>query len=834
MFQITIPGGLFGSGGFDPVALQRQAEERGRAEREYQAAEAAKLAALKEEVAERNRLQAEADAAKAAQVQPANISTYYDALRAGEDPSQFDDILQSTLAEQDYITSGFDMAEAGAYAAPVDDRFIVPGGIDTSNVGEFAFDKTLEDFEGYDFDYGNISNENLKKFQEELMPVMAPAVAQAQLEGQSYQNALIQAYERSPEVQEIYAKYDISPQRISRNNASEYVYDPFTFSEIQTVDRSKGFMDYVGDVVEAGLPAIAGAGLFGPLAGGLASAAPTAVQPALTGALTGAATAGVTGGDPLTAALTGGLGGFADPLITGADLGTFGTAGARGLSSAAIAELTGGDPLQAGLLAAGMSLGKDALEALRDSGEVTPPTGETAEEPSVVDKAKEAVGGVKETVTGVEDTLDQIKEDVADKVADKFGIPDDGTLINNAGEELTAAQTLEFENLLDTVIDEVGIDTFNSANFDMGAYLAARGNPGLANLGLASTTETNFLENLGWTGGSEVLSTDAVAPLTTTPESIRTVTDIERYDAQGNLIVDSPPSTADRVVLEEGGRLDVGGTQPTVDMELVTQEFPGSTTTVTVDPQEIIETRTTLEDIRDLAGGGGGGAPVTDVTAPAMTSTFAPTSAPPVTMPSVTPNITPPSNLFSSGSVSNFLLTGSIVQPIAGLFASDTAPAEVSSVEDISGGTIGDTGVREAGETGDTGEATTTGGTTAATAGGQTSGDADSTETAGEGQVGADTAGTEVAGGGAGGSGGGTGTGTGVGSGTGTGSGTGAGDGSGDGEGTGAGSGYGSGGSITELVFSDFINPYRSQPLLEYATTLPGYEAPLDIFRRTI
>ena len=365
MFQITIPGGLFGSGGFDPLALQRQAEERGRAEREYQAAEAARLAALKAEVAERNRLQAEADAAKAAQVQPANISTYYDALRAGEDPSEFADILQSSLSDQGYITSGADMAEAGAYA-PVEDLFIVPGGIDTSNVGEFAFDKTLEDFEGYDFDYGNISNENLKKFQEELMPVMAPEVAQAQLEGQSYQNALIQAYERSPEVQKIYAKYDISPQRISRNNASEYVYDPFTFGEIQTVDRSKGFMDYVGDVVEAGLPAIAGAGLFGPLAGGLASAAPTAVQPALTGALTGAATAGVTGGDPLTAALTGGLGGLADPLITGADLGTFGTAGAEGLSAAAIAGLTGGDPLTAGLTAAGTSLASDALSNIEE------------------------------------------------------------------------------------------------------------------------------------------------------------------------------------------------------------------------------------------------------------------------------------------------------------------------------------------------------------------------------------------------------------------------------------------------------------------------------------
>ena len=654
--QITIPTGLFNLGGFtlpqtpvapapappSPVDL-RVAEIEAEVERKRQ------------------------EEAGRAVPEPADISAYYDALRAGEDPSEFADILQSSLSEQGYVTTGTEMAEAGAYG-PVEDLFIVPGGLG-GEVGEFEFDKTLEDFKGYDFDYGSISNENLKKFQEELLPVMAPEVAQAQLEGQSYQNALIQAYERSPQVQEIYAKYDISPQRISRNNASEYVYDPFTFGEIQTVDRSKGFMDYVGDVVEAALPAIAGAGLFGPIAGSISSGlgATGAANTALTGALTGAATAGVTGGDPLTAAISGGLGGFADPFITGADLGTFGTAGARGLSSAAIAELTGGDPLQAGLLAAGMSLGKDALEALKADDEIITPTGETTEESSVVDKAKEAVEGVEDTVTGVKDTVDKIKEDIADKVSDKFGISDDGTIVNNAGKELTAGQTLEFENLLDTVIDEVGIDTFNSADFDMGAYLAARGNPGLANLGLASATETNFLENLGWTGGSKVLSTDAIAPLTTTPESIRTVTDIERYDAQGNLIVDSPPSTADRVVLEEGGRLDVGGTQPTVDMELVTQEFPGTETTITVDPQEIEFFEERFEPERPVVptppGGGGGASSAATPTAPTPTVT-----APTPPSATITPVVQPPT-LTSPGSVTNALLTNTLAT-----LASTTAP----------------------------------------------------------------------------------------------------------------------------------------------------------------
>ena len=288
--QISIPTGLFDLGNFRlpqaPVAPTPAAPS----------AVDVRMAEIRAEV-ERKRQEEEA---KRVAPEPANISTYYDALRAGEDPSQFDDILQSTLAEQDYVSSGFDMAEAGAYAAPVDDRFIVPGGIDTSNVGEFAFDKTLEGFKGYDFDYGNISNENLKKFQEELMPVMAPAVAQAQLEGQSYQNALIQAYERSPEVQEVYDKYDISPQRISKKYGSEYLYDPFTFSEIQTVDRSPGTSEAVKTA------ALVTAGLFMPGAAvkGLGQGA---VSTATGKALTSAAVAGATGGDPLKAALTSGI-----------------------------------------------------------------------------------------------------------------------------------------------------------------------------------------------------------------------------------------------------------------------------------------------------------------------------------------------------------------------------------------------------------------------------------------------------------------------------------------------------------------------------------------------
>jgi hypothetical protein len=303
--------------------------------REEQAAKDAKLAKLKAEVDARNRAGAKANEEKAAKLPGANISAYYDALRAGEDPSKFADVLQKSLAEQEYVSTGMDMAEAGAYGTMVDDVYIVPGGLTTEGLGEFKFDKSLEDFKGYDFDYGDISDKNLKKFQEELMPVMAPAVAQAQLEGKSYQNALIQAYERSPEVQEIYAKYDISPQRVSRKYGSEYLYDPFTFSEIQTVDRSPGTSDYVKAVGLAIGTAALGGALVAPGASPLSAAA--------TKGLTSAGVTAATGGDPgdiLKSGLLGGVGGYAEGLSNTAKAAETAAKGAKaGSELAKAAEL---------------------------------------------------------------------------------------------------------------------------------------------------------------------------------------------------------------------------------------------------------------------------------------------------------------------------------------------------------------------------------------------------------------------------------------------------------------------------------------------------------------
>ena len=351
----------------------------------------------------------------------ANIKAYYDALRAGKDPDTYADILSSTMYDQGFVSSGADFAEAGAYGSYSPDVFTAT--VDTSNVGDFTFNKSLSDFDGYDFEFGDISNDDLKNFQEELMPTLAPLVAEAQLRGQSYENALMEAYEISPEVQGIYSKYGVSPKRISTNNQSEYVYDPFTFGEIQTVDRSMGLNDYVGQAVKGTLYTVAGAGLFGPAAAAIASAAPAVAQPILTASLTSAATAAATGGDPLTAAITAGVTAGIDPTILAADLGKVGTAAARGATSAALAEATGGDAAAAGLLTAGMSFIGDTLAEKRDSvnetieeavAEFSEETGVELPEVETGDLVNDVVASVGDDTIYLEDTISDIIADVGD------------------------------------------------------------------------------------------------------------------------------------------------------------------------------------------------------------------------------------------------------------------------------------------------------------------------------------------------------------------------------------------------------------------------------------
>jgi hypothetical protein len=83
--QITIPTGLFNLGSFTPPQAPAPT------------APSAVDLRMAEINAEIERKRQEEEAAKKVAPEPANISSYYDALRAGEDPSEFADILQSSL-----------------------------------------------------------------------------------------------------------------------------------------------------------------------------------------------------------------------------------------------------------------------------------------------------------------------------------------------------------------------------------------------------------------------------------------------------------------------------------------------------------------------------------------------------------------------------------------------------------------------------------------------------------------------------------------------------------------------------------------------------------------
>lgn len=476
--------------------------------------------------------------------------------------------------------------------------------------------------------------------------------------------------------------------------------------EVSGADRLKGIAT----------PALASV-MLGPLAGKLAGM--TGLGATGTAALSGGLASAATGGDPLTGALTAGLTAGVDPFITGADLGTAGTALARGATSASIAEATGGDPLAAGLMTAGMSFVGDTLAEKKQS--------------------------VKESI---QENLDQISSETDIELPD-FNVDtlaDD--IVAKGTDLLDPYDDLYLEDTIKSITEDIGTEAFNDlSTFNYREQLLSKGGKRAVDLVFGGE-------------GAEVQW--GFAPRNTYFPSDTSQT----YGAIGSAI----PDYLRRTVADPYAR-SKGATVP-FDLESLSPE---------------VAERLTLERIRADAGGGGGGAPVTEVTAPAMTSTFAPTSAPAMTMPSVTPAIAPPSTL-SSGS-----LAGDTLLPIAGLMAS-AATAPTSSVA-------------------------TTGGGATAPAGGQVSGQADSTQPSGEGEVGTDTAGTEVAGGGEGGTGGGETTGAGPGDGAGSGDGTGRDSGAG-------GLGIGAAGSITTSMFSDYLYGFERPQILELTPMFEPYQAP--------
>jgi hypothetical protein len=160
------------------------------------------------------------------------------------------------------------------------------------------------------------SPQRLAEFNSFVEPILSEQLPYLQLvKGFSYEDALQEAYKRDPMLQALYAKYDVTPLRYTKDG-SEYLYDPFTYGEIRTFKADKpNFFEKVIKVV----PALLAATVLGPAAASLVGAAGAtgATATALSGALAGAGGTAITGGDTsdiLKAALTGGIGGYAKGL----------------------------------------------------------------------------------------------------------------------------------------------------------------------------------------------------------------------------------------------------------------------------------------------------------------------------------------------------------------------------------------------------------------------------------------------------------------------------------------------------------------------------------------
>ena len=173
----------------------------------------------------------------------------------------------------------------------------------------------------------------LSEFQSLVKPILKEQIPYLQAtEGLGYQDALMEAYKRDPMLQSLYAKYDVTPARQTKDGSS-YLYDPISYAEIRTKEvKDSSVKDAIkmAAIIAAsvyGGQFLAGSGLFG---GGGASVAAGAATPGFvgTGLAYGTAsglTTAATGGDFedvaksfVTAGVTAGAGAYAKGLATNA------------------------------------------------------------------------------------------------------------------------------------------------------------------------------------------------------------------------------------------------------------------------------------------------------------------------------------------------------------------------------------------------------------------------------------------------------------------------------------------------------------------------------------
>ena len=177
-------------------------------------------------------------------------------------------------------------------------------------------ESNIADFGGNYREHTNASQEKISEFQSIIQPVLKEQVSYLQAtEGLSYQDALVEAYSRDPMVQALYAKYDVTPFRQTKDG-STYLYDPFTFGEIRTKEvKDTGLQDGLKALAIMGLTMGAGSALGGYLATSTSLSAPVAnAVGAAVASGTSTLAQGGDLGDIATSAILAGAGGYAKGL----------------------------------------------------------------------------------------------------------------------------------------------------------------------------------------------------------------------------------------------------------------------------------------------------------------------------------------------------------------------------------------------------------------------------------------------------------------------------------------------------------------------------------------
>ena len=701
-------------------------------------------------------------AAKAGQQAPqavrqtADLTNYYDALREGTTVTDidtvgqsYDQVLNETLAAQGIVDTDYAEGGGAGVSKPTVSAFTAP---------DYA-PRELGEFQGNLSAHTSSSLGQIKEFQARLEPLMAPEMARLQTQEKlDYKDAVEQAYLQNPEIQALYNEYDVKPFRATEDG-SIYLYDPFTFGEIRTLEvKDNDLKKAIKAVTQIGVSIL-------------------------------------TGGAGATMGLTG-----AAAAATSAAVSGFTTAAYGGDKDAILNSV---------LMAGGTSLLKGAVEKVREGVEnVAEETLQTVspelsvELPEIVsaEAAEAAVANPSSVI------------DLAGDPSAFAGI-DVAALTPEVTQGITDIQY----RALNDVVERLGGGTEGTSalnsmtNEQLARNLRAAGDiEGLNALGLAEVGErtTGFYslnpslrsdlvrEAVSYVGPS--FSPDTFMEITedTIPfdrPSSRVTVDVSNLE---DTPVTQPQPTRESFLPSDqpsgGGGGAAGGTglaggattttsgsvsvTPTIDYTA-----PGAVTSSLF--ADVLNTAAAVNGVVTLT------SPLTPITTTAFDQESYTTTRPTSILENTTDDTTTAPDTTGGGS------TGGVDDPVS------TGGAEGGGAEGgASGGADDGSGTEGDGASGQEGGDDTAGDGTAAGGGAGDTGDA---EGAGDGT--------------------GEGEGTGDGTGTGDGSGDGTGDGSGSGDGTGEGLGGAGGGGTGGGLFSDYVDPYNAPGLLNRALPLEGY-----------